>query len=247
METDFTYYLVATIAVIVTGISKGGFGGIALLAVPLLSLVMPATQAAAIMLPLLLAMDALGIWAYRNSANWGHLKMLLPGAVMGIGVGTLTATFVTETIIQLIVGIIAVVFVLYTWFPKKSAVEVNENPSKFGVFWGSLAGYTSFIAHAGSPPFHVYLLPKRLPPKELAGTAIWFFAIVNLIKLPAYLLSSQITIATLQSSALLLPLVPIGFYLGLWLNKTLPEKIFYRVIYISALLIGIKLIISSLS
>ncbi len=247
METDTTFYLVAAIAVIFTGISKGGFGGVALLAVPLLALVMPATTAAAVMLPLLLAMDALGIWEYRREADWSHLKLLLPGAIIGIIVGTLSASFVNDQIIQFIVGVIAVVFVLYRWWPKQKNTDGSDAPTPLGIFWGGIAGYTSFIAHAGSPPFHVYILPKRLSPRILTATAVWFFAIVNLVKLPAYFLASQISIETLIISASLLPLVPIGFFLGVWMNKRVPEAIFYRIIYAAAFVIGLKLMASSIT
>ena len=247
METDIIFYLVAAIAVVFTGISKGGFGGIALLAVPLLTLAMPATTAAAVMLPLLLAMDALGIWEYRREAHWGHLKLLLPGSVIGIITGTLTASFVNDQIIQFIVGTIAVVFVLYRWWPKRKDKDSNPAPSSYGLFWGSLAGYTSFIAHAGSPPFHVYILPKGLSPRTLTATGVWFFAIVNLVKLPAYFVASQISTETLIISASLLPLVPVGFFLGVWMNKRISEVIFYKIIYAAAFLIGLKLMISSLT
>lgn len=245
METGIVFYLVAAVAVVFTGISKGGFGGIALLAVPLLTLVMPATTAAAVMLPLLLAMDALGIWEYRKDASWMHLKKLLPGALIGIAIGTITAAYVNDQIIQFIVGTIAVAFVLYKWFPRKNPPAQTQGPTNTGVLWGGFAGYTSFIAHAGSPPFHVYILPKKLSPRILTATSVWFFAVVNLVKLPAYFLAAQINMETLTVSAALLPIVPIGFFLGVWLNKHIQEDVFYKVIYIATFLIGLKLMLST--
>lgn len=247
LPTDNWFYVASAAAVLVTGISKGGFGGIALLAVPLMSLAVDPITAAAIMLPLLLVTDAFGIFAWRRGADWRHLKFLLPGAVVGILAGAASTKVVTADSARLIVGLIAISFCLYSWFGKALLRRMpSEAPHPAGVFWGALAGFTSYIAHAGSPPFHVYLLPKNLEKAAFAATGVWFFALVNLGKLPAYIATGQLTMAAFETALVLMPLVPVGFYLGVWLNKRIPHQAFYRIVYVAVFLTGLKLVHSSL-
>lgn len=246
VPTDFWFYAAAIPAVLITGISKGGFGGIALLAVPLLSLVVPPTMAAAIMLPLLLLMDLLGVLAWRKAVAWRHLAVLLPGAAVGIITGALTARLIDADMVRLMVGLIAIIFCLYSWWPRK-AVAAAPGVHASGTFWGAVAGYTSYIAHAGSPPFHTYILPRKLPPDTLAATGVWFFALVNSGKLPAYILTGQLDRDAFVVALVLAPLVPIGVYLGIWLNRRMPHVLFYRIIYAAVFVSGLKLIYDALS
>lgn len=235
------FFAAAIPAVFLTGISKGGFGGVALLAVPLMSLVISPLQAAGIMLPLLIFMDALSIWAYRRELSFRNLKSLLPGAVVGIGIGWATAAYTSEDDVRLVVGVIAVVFTLYMVFFRREAAPAEPNRAK-GFFWGGCAGYTSYVAHAGSPPLQVYLLPQKLPKAEYASTAVLFFAVVNLIKAPPYIATGQINLDNLLIGLVLAPLVPAGVWCGVRLNRIISEKVFYRVVYAMAFAIGCKLI-----
>jgi len=235
------FYLAAIPAVFLTGISKGGFGGVALLAVPLMSLVISPLQAAGIMLPLLVLMDGFSVWAYRRNLSFRNLKSLLPGAAVGIFVGWLMAEVTSEDAVRLIVGVIAIVFTIYMVVFRRAAAGMPPHAGK-GFFWGGCAGYTSYVAHAGSPPLQVYLLPQRLPKVEYAATAVLFFAVVNLIKIPPYFLTGQLAFENLATALMLAPLVPAGVYVGVRLNKAVSEKVFYNIVYAAAFLIGIKLI-----
>ena len=241
MIADPIFYLAAVPAVILTGISKGGFGGVALLAVPLMSLVISPLEAAGIMLPLLILMDAFSVWAYRRDLSFRNLKSLLPGAAIGIFIGWLTAAYTSEDAVRLIVGVIAVVFTIYMVVFRRNA-EGTLPRAHLGAFWGGAAGYTSYVAHAGSPPLQVYLLPQRLPKAEYASTAVLFFAVVNLIKVPPYVATGQIDGPNLMTGLALSPLVPLGVWLGVKLNRRIPEKAFYNIVYGMAFTIGIKLI-----
>lgn len=243
ISTDPVFYAAAIPAVLITGISKSGFGGIALLAVPLMALVMSPIEAAAITLPLLLMMDIMGVYAWRGQANWDHLKVLLPGAAVGVAVGGLTAHLVSPDDVKLFVGIIAVLFCLYQLVPKPTGDGKPHRPRLFsGSIAGAFAGYTSYIAHAGSPPYHMYIIPKGLNKATFAATGTWFFTVVNGMKLPAYYLAGQLSADILWQALVLAPLVPFGVYAGLWLNKRIDHQLFYRFIFISVFLIGVKLI-----
>jgi len=172
MITDPIFYAAAIPAVLITGISKGGFGGIALLAVPLLSLVISPVQAAAIMLPILVAMDISSIIAYRDKFDKKNLFVLLPGAVIGIIIGGLTAHLVNDDNIRLIVGVIAVAFTLHFIFKGRTASAVKNPSTPLGVFLGTCSGYTSFVAHAGAPTFQLYMLPQKLDKQIYVGTSV---------------------------------------------------------------------------
>jgi hypothetical protein len=121
-------------------------------------------------------------------------------------------------------------------------------PSKpWGLFWGACAGFTSFLAHAGSPPYQVYVLPQGLRKEIYTGTSVVFFAAANAIKLIPYGMLGQLSVSNLSISATLLPLVPVGVFLGVWINRKLPEKNFFFIILTSILLVGIKLIWDGIS
>ncbi len=163
--TDPLFYAAAIPAVILVGLSKGEFGGGAsLLGVPLIALVVSPLQAAGIMLPILLVMDAVALASYRGACDRRSLVILLPAGLLGILVGWLTAAWVTESMVRLIVGVVALLFTLDYWFRSgRSPDPAGHSPAKGG-FWGAVAGFTSFVSHAGGPPFQMYMLPLRLDP-----------------------------------------------------------------------------------
>lgn len=242
MIIDPFFYAAAIPAVLITGISKGGFGGIALLAVPLMSLVISPVQAAAIMLPILLAMDVSSILAYRGKWDKRNLMILLPGAIIGIIIGALTAHLVNDDSIRLIVGTIAILFTLHFLFKGRTASAVKNPNSSIGVFLGSVSGYTSFVAHAGAPTFQLYMLPQKLDKQIYVGTSVIFFAALNAIKIIPYAILGMLALGNIGTSLVLLPLAPIGVAIGVWLNRNIPTDIFYYIIYSAIFLVGVSLI-----
>ncbi len=241
MITDLWFYLAAVPAVLITGMSKGGFGGIALLAVPLLALVISPIQAAGIMLPILLAMDAQSVWEFRGTYDKRNLKILLPGAMLGILVGSLSAQFINDDMIRLFVGTIAIVFTVHFFFKGRFASAVKKPSAVLGVVLGASSGFTSFLAHAGAPTFQLYMLPQKLDRRIYAGTAVIFFAVVNFIKLIPYSILGMLAPGNLLTSLILIPLAVVGVKLGVWANKKLSNDIFYRIIYTAIFLVGLML------
>lgn len=241
MISDPFFYLTAIPAVLIAGISKGGFGGgLGVVAVPLISLFISPTQAAAIMLPILCFMDLFGSWSYRKNWSAANLKILLPAAILGIGIGTVTFQFLNDSFILLILGTIAIAFTLNYWFGKKVIEPSLPKPSSGG-FWGMVAGFTSFVAHAGGPPLSVVLLPQRLNKTVFVGTTVIFFTVVNYIKLIPYTWLGQFQYENLMSSLVLLPCAFIGIKLGIWLHSRVNEVLFYRACFILLFLTGLKL------
>ncbi len=245
--SDPWFYVVAVPAVILVGLSKGGFGGaLALLGVPMMALVIDPIRAAGIMLPILVAMDIAGLIAYRRRFDTKILQMMLPPAGLGIFIGWLTATWVSEAHVRLLVGVVALLFAL-DYFLGFAARRPPATPhwSKAG-FWGTIAGFTSFVSHAGGPPFAMYTLPLRLQPTLLAGTSVIFFAAVNATKLVPYALLGQFDQGNLSTSALLLPLAPLATLTGAWLVRVVAADLFYRIAYIAVFIVSLKLIYDGL-
>lgn len=242
MIADPWFYAVAIPAILLTGISKGGFaGGIGIIAVPMLALVIPPVQAAGIMLPLLMVMDAIATWSYRNTWDRTNFVMLLPGALAGIALGTLMASTVSDAAVRLIIGGVAIAFVLNHWRKRNEDQPATEPNLAAGSVWGGVAGFTSFVAHAGAPPFQIYMLPQK-PNKTLyVGTSVMFFTTLNVVKLFPYAWLGQLAPGNLWTSAVLLPLAPIGLLTGIWLHNIIDEKPFFRVIYILVFVMGLKI------
>jgi uncharacterized membrane protein YfcA len=246
--TDLLFYLVAIPAVLLTGISKGGFGGaLGGVAVPLMALAISPVQAAAIMLPILCLMDLFSFRIYLGKWDYRNLKIMIPGALIGIGLGTMTFGTLDEHAIRLLIGSIAVAFTLNTWFGF-AAKQAPSGPSVVkGTLWSSVSGYTSFVAHAGGPPVMVYLLPQQLEKITYVATVNLFFMVVNAIKIVPYAWLGQFTSANVITALVLAPLVPLGVWAGFWLQSRLNHKWFYRITQIGVLLTGLQLIYQGLA
>lgn len=241
--SDPLFYMLAIPAVLLTGISKGGFGGaFGGVAVPMIALAISPVQAAAIMLPILCTMDIFGMITYRRKADWTNFRILLTGSVFGIGIGAVLFQFLSDDIIRLILGSIAVIFTLNNWI-KRLPADHKTRPDKIkGGFWGVVAGFTSFIAHAGSPPVQIYLLPQKIDKTLYVGTTVWFFFAINYIKLIPYSFLGQFSLQNLSTSLVLLPLTPLGVWIGVKLHHQVPEQLFYRLAYIFLFAMGLKLL-----
>ena len=241
--TNPWFYAAAIPATILIGLSKGGLGGaMGQVGVPLMALVMPPVQAAAIMLPILIVMDVASLWSWRGYRDNKTLKLMLPGAFVGIGIGWLTASIVTDDMVKLIVGAIAIIF-FARWMLASAARRASAQPhnAASATLWSTLAGFTSFVAHAGGPPYQVYALPLRQDPKIYNGTSVIFFAIVNAVKVLPYFALGQFDTANLRASAVLLPLAPLATFAGAWIVKRMRPEVFYPFMYVMILLMGLKL------
>jgi uncharacterized protein len=239
--TDPLFYLLALPAIIALGLGKGGFAGVGMVSTPLLALSVPPLQAAAILLPILLCQDAISVFIYRRQWSAWNLKVLLPGAVFGVGAAWLFAAYVPNAYVEIAVGVTGICFALYNWFGKLPA-QPRRPSVAVGMFWGSLAGFTSTIIQVGAPPYQVHILPQRLDKLTLIGTTIIFFALVNVMKLVPYFALGQFSPRTLATSVVLLPFALAANVLGLWLARRSPTELFYRITYLLMFLISLALI-----
>lgn len=233
----------ALAAVLLVGLSKGGLGGaFALMGVPLLALVMPPVQAAALLLPVLLMMDAVSLWTWRGFYDRALLRLMLPSAMVGIMVGTLAAAVTSDAIVRLLVGVVALVFVLRETVRKAGTASVPGHRPVLAWICGTAAGFTSFVAHAGGPPYQVYAMPLRLDPKVFTGTSVIFFAVVNLVKVVPYAALGQFDDATLRSGLLMLPLAVMATLMGAAIVRRMRGDVFYSVMYAMIAVVAVKLI-----
>lgn len=243
--TDPWFYVAAVPAVFLFGISKGGFGGgLGVAAVPLMALVVSPIQAAAILLPILCVMDLVALWKFRGKWLWPELNILLPASLFGIGVGTLLFEYMSAAVVRLVVGLVAVGFTVHHWLGNRNASAKTQSyfPRSYGAVGGSVAGFTSFVAHAGGPPISMYLLRRPLDRTDFAATSILFFAVVNYVKLIPYGWLGQLSADNLATSAALMVLAPIGVLTGAWLHARVTERFFFVLVHALLFIVGLKLI-----
>ncbi len=240
--TDPWFYVASTIAVLIVGIAKGGLGGgIGIVAVPLMSMVVSPLQAAAILLPVLMAMDALALRAYWRQWDWRYLQVLIPAALGGTVIGFVTAQYISVTGLRALVGIVAFAYALQYFWPRTNH-HASTPSQRSAMFWGATAGFTSFSIHAGGPPLQAYLLQQRMDRTTFQATGVLFFFVVNWSKVLPYAWLGQWSADTLLTSLVLLPIAPIGVSLGRRLHKQINDKVFFATIHASLFLIGIKLL-----
>ena len=244
MLSDPLFYAVAIPAVGLVGLAKGGLGGaMALVGVPLMALAMPPVQAAAILLPILVLMDMVSLWSWRGFLDRRTLVIMLPGALAGIGVGWLTAALVTPDMVRLILGIVTLLFVS-RWFLQKLSRSESARPHSVprGIVWSIVSGFTSFVAHAGGPPFQVYALPLKLDPKVYVGTSVIFFAVMNAVKLVPYFALGELDTTNLSASFVLMPVAFVATLAGVFIVKRMKPELFYSFTYVTVGLVAVKLL-----
>jgi len=237
---DPWFWALAIPAVALTGIGKGGLGGGAPVATLLMALTIPPAQAAAIMLPVLCVMDIAGVRAYLWRWDRRIVRILVPAGIAGICVGALTISFMNDDWIRILLGTIALGFLGWTFFPKQAQLEKPGDAA--GWLCGMLSGFTGFITHAGSPPVMVYLLPQKLDKEAFVATSLLFFFTLNYAKIVPYLWLRFFDASVLVSAALLVPVGIAGVYAGMWMQRRIDPRWFYRLIYALLLFTGTKLL-----
>lgn len=240
-------WVLAVIAAMSVGLAKGGLAMVGMISVPLLSLVMSPVQAAGLMLPVYVISDVGGLIAFRRNFDRRVLATALPGTLAGIGIGWAGAHVVPVWGVTLIVGVIGLVFALNALVRPTLAGQPRRPDYGRGTLWGLLSGYTSFVSHAGAPPWQVYVQPLHLPALIYAGTTTWFFAICNWVKLIPYAALGQLNAAVLTAAAALTPAALLSVWVGLRLVRIIPQALFYRLITWGLLVVSLRLVWQALA
>jgi uncharacterized protein len=235
------FWVAAVFGVILTGISKGGLGGGAAgIAVPLMALVIPPAQGAAIMLPILCVMDLAGIKAYLGKWDRRILRVIVPAGLVGTLIGTFTFRHLNDSWIRILLGVIALGFLAYSLVPRGRPPAPPSD--RQGGFWAMVSGFTSFVSHAGGPPLMVYLLPQKMEKEAFIATSLVFFAAMNYSKILPYFWLGLFDPRNLATSLALMAPGVAGIYLGVWLQSRISVTGFYRIIYTLMFLTGTKLL-----
>jgi len=238
------FFALAIPAVMLLGLAKGGFAGMGALSLPIMALAVSPVRAAAILLPVLIVQDVVGVWAFRRSWNGQVLAWMLPGSVIGIALGWWYAASVSEAAVLGLVGAISVLFGLYRlWVERGGRIAAAaRSPGWVGTLCGVASVFTSQIAHAGQPPYQVWVLPRGLDRDTLVGTTAIFFAATNWLKVPAYWKLGQFSHANLIAAAALVPVAILSTLAGVWLVRRVSPARFYTAIYVLMVLVGAKLV-----
>lgn len=231
------------VAVVLLGLAKGGLSGVGALATPLVALVLPPTIAAALLLPILIVQDVVSVWSFRKTWDGWIIAWMLPGAAVGVAAGYVYAEQVDEAKLMAALGAITFAFGLYRLWVERGGrvVAASQSPGWIGSLFGALTGFTSQIAHAGGPPFQMWVTPRRLPHLVFVGTSSILFAAVNWMKVPAYLALGAFSHEVLAAAAMLMPLAIVSTLLTVRWLKRIDGARFYVLIYLLMILLGAKL------
>lgn len=234
----------AALAIIILGLAKGGFAGLGALATPLMALALPPVTAAAILLPVLLVQDVVSVWSYRRSWSGWIIGWLLPGALVGVILASLFAASVPEAGVLMVLGAITLLFGLYRLWAERGGriVAASNSPGWVGSLFGVACGFTSQIAHAGGPPFQMWVTPRKLPHETFVGTSSITFAAINWMKVPSYMALGSFNREVLTAAALLMPLAILSTFAGVWLVRRLDSARFYSLVYLLMIALGARLV-----
>ncbi len=243
----FAFWALAGLASVLVGLSKGGLPVVGMLAVPVMALVISPVMAAGLLLPIFVISDLFGLYAYRRAFDRRVLAIMVPAMTLGVGIGWATAALVSEAWVTLLVGVIGAAFAA-SLLIRRGGVSVPRHAEIGpGTVWGAIAGFTSFVSHAGAPPYQVFVLPLKLNKVIFAGTTTIAFAYVNAIKLVPYYALGQLSFANLEKAAILVVPAILAVFAGVRLVKIIPEALFFQLVSWALLAVSIKLIWDGLS
>jgi uncharacterized membrane protein YfcA len=245
--TDPLFYLLTIVGVILLGLSKGGFLGLGVMALPMMSLFVPPLQAAAIILPTVLAQDVLTVWSFRKDWSAWNLRIMIPSMAAGIAVAALFAASLSSAHVRLAIGIIAGAFVVQHWLGARFERLAPRPGTLTGILFGTLGGFTTMLANAGGPAWQMHLLPQRLDKFTYVGTFAMLFAASDILKIPAFGALGQLTRENLAVGVLLVPVAVLSNYAGIWLVRKTPAELFFRIAYLLMFVISVELIRGALA
>ena len=246
MQPDALFYLVDGIAVIILGLSKGGFAGIGMISTPLLALVVGPIAAAGVIFPILIVQDFIAVTMYRRTFNRGILATMIPGAAVGVLLAFAFASILPAWSVEITLGVVSLLFGLQQLKRQLGTAQaqrpIQGDTRLFGIMSGIGSGFTSMIAHAGTPPFQFYVMPKRLNRDMCVGTSVLFFAATNVMKAPAFIALGQLSVAQLKTTLILLPLAVVSSWAGVRLVQMIDVRKFNTAITIILLGVSVTLV-----
>ena len=240
-----TFIIVTAFVIFIIGLAKGGLGStLAIIATPLMSMVMPPTQVIGLLLPVLLIADLFAVTAHWKKWNTKLVLLLIPGAIIGVAIGTFFLTSISPEALRKFIGVIALLFVVYKLFEAQILKSFKYTPHYWhGLLAGGFSAFSSTLAHTGPPPITIYLMMQNISPRMFVATSALFFAVLNWMKVPSYYMAGLINLTTLSQIIWLLPLLPLGVWAGKWLTTKVNKAMFDWIIVTLLAMSGILLLV----
>lgn len=227
------------------GVEKGGLKGLSMIAVSLYAIALGGKASAGLLLLLFMLADVFAVRYYYQEAQAKLIKQLLGPAIIGLVVGGVIGNMIDDTLFKNIMAMIILSCLGLMAWPRFAVASGTEENTFAPILIGVLAGFGTMIANVSSPILAIYLLALQLPKKQFIGTIVWFFFIINFLKLPFHIWSWQtITWATCGTALLAIPLIALGFGMGLWLIKRISEQRFRYLIIGVTLIAAVRLLLS---
>lgn len=243
---DILSFIAVVFAVVILGIAKGGFGGVGTpVALPIMSLGLPAELALGVLLPLLLATDVISVSAHRRNMDLRTILCAVPGALLGVLLGAAVIARTTPELIAGTIGGLAIAFAILALSDRNP--DISGWPRWVGGVFGGLSGLTSTLAHAGGPPIHIYFLAKGYDPRTFVATAAGFMAAVNVLKIGPYFAIGALDGAALGWAAVLAPVAVVSALAGVRLAGVLSKRAFKIGVNWLLILVGAKLILDAVT
>ncbi|MFE1646782.1 sulfite exporter TauE/SafE family protein [Microbacterium sp. P01] len=248
-ELTAVAWLLLAIAAFTVGVSKTALPGATILSVAIFAALLPARQSTGALLLLLIVADVFAVLTYRRHANWPVLLRLAPAVLVGVVLGVVFLAFTPDQWVKRIIGVILLVLIAITLFRRRVQARVQEQAQIGGrqrvaaATYGTLGGFTTMVANAGGPVMSMYFLAARFEVKEFLGTAAWFFALVNLTKVPFSVGLGLITVPEVLMDLALVPAVVAGALLGRWLAGRIDQKLFERLVIILTIVGAVYLLV----
>lgn len=243
------FYIGVGVIAFLVGLAKSGLGGLlGSLATPLMTLLVGADEALGLTLPILMIADPFALAFNWRKWDWHLILWLLPGAIVGVTVGTYLITQAPTRVLQIIIGAIVLVFVLYKLAESRILQAFQyEGKDWHGLVAGVITGIVSALAHIGSPPVSIYLLIRRVKSEVFVGTMVLFFLILNWIKVPYYLAAGLFDWQLILKILVVMPMVPLGAWTGRWLVSKVDQKTFEKIIIGALALSAIVILVEALA
>jgi uncharacterized membrane protein YfcA len=244
-QDQLTFYLVTAFVAFIIGLSKGGLGGmLGALITPIMALVVPVDEAIGLILPMLMYADVFAVAFHWRHWNAKLVILLLPGSIAGVIIGTLFITNVPTQVLRVGLGIIILLFAAYKLFEGKIVGSIRYKSKNWhGLLAGTIAGFSSTLAHTGGPPISIYLLMQDLTPQVFVATSALFFFILNWLKVPFYGYAQLFDFSRILTMAyIFIPIVPLGVWIGKWAAIRIEKKTFEKVILILLVISSLFLI-----
>lgn len=233
-------------AALVIGLSKTAIPGAGTIAVAIFAAVLPAKQSTGTILLLLILADIFATIMYRHHVNWRALLRLAPAVVVGLLIGVAFLAIADDAWVKRVIGILLLVVIAITLLRRRfSAATPADRPHRVAAAtYGTLGGFTTMVANAAGPVMSMYFLASRFPVKEFLGTAAWFFAIVNISKVPFSIGLGLITVPGVLLDLVLAPLVILAAVVGRWLAGRLNQKLFEQLVIVFTVVGAVYLLVS---